>query len=379
MKLDFAVAEMAQVDFGAGPVITDRATSERFKTWIFVCTLAWSRHQYAEIVRNQSVETWLACHRHAFEWFNGVPKKVRIDNLKAAITKACYYEPTVQRSYAELASGYTFIIDPCPVEDPRKKGRVESGVKYIKNNFVPLREFHSVAHANELLHAWVMGEAGNRIHGSTRERPLTLFTETEQALLQALPASAPECATWAKATLHPNCHVQFEYCYYSAPFKLISKILWLEITPHALRIYHEHELVAIHARLFKHGGKSTVDDHIPPDAQAYLMRNPQWCLAQARGIGPACLALVEILFGDRVLDHLRAAQGVIRLSDQYGRRRLESACARALSFGAPQFRTVKQILVQGLDQQPDLVELAELEAPYLGAGRFSRNTSDLLH
>src|SRR5450759_1430522 len=171
IKLEFTVGEMAQVDFGMGPVITERKTGEILKTWIFVCTLAWSRHQYAEIVRNQSVETWLACHRHAFEWFNGVPKKVRIDNLKAAITKACYYEPTVQRSYAELASGYTFIIDPCPVEDPRKKGRVESGVKYVKNNFVPLRDFHSVAHANEQLRAWVRSEAGNRIHGSTREHP----------------------------------------------------------------------------------------------------------------------------------------------------------------------------------------------------------------
>jgi hypothetical protein len=256
---------------------------------------------------------------------------------------------------------------------------VESGVKYVKNNFVPLRDFHSVAHANEQLHVWIMSEAGNRIHGSTRERPLKLFGETEQGLLQGLPAMTPECATWEKAKLHPNCHVQFDYCSYSAPFGLIGQTLWLEITPHALRIYRDHELIAIHPRLFKHGDKSTVNDHLPPDAQAYLMRNPQWCLAQAKGIGPACLALVEILFGNRVLDHLRAAQGVVRLSDQYGRRRLESACARALAFGAPQYRTVKQILSQGLDQQPDLIESVELEAPYLGAGRFSRDPSDLLH
>jgi transposase len=379
IKLEFAVAEMAQIDFGMGPLITDRQTGVISKTWIFVCTLAWSRHQYAEIVCNQGIETWLACHRHAFEWFNGVPQKVRIDNLKAAITKACYYEPTVQRSYGELALGYSFLIDPCPVADPRKKGRVESGVKYVKNNFVPLRDFHSVAHSNELLRAWVMGEAGNRIHGSTRERPLKLFAQTEQALLQALPAMAPACATWGKAKLHPNCHVQFEYCSYSAPFGLIGQTLWLEITPQAIRIYREHELVAIHPRLFKRGDTSSVRDHLPPDAQAYLMRNPQWCLAQAKGIGPACLALIESLFGHRVLDHLRAAQGVIRLSDKYGRRRLEAACARALAFGAPQYRTVKQILNQGLDQQPDLLEHLELEAPYRGGGRFSRDPSDLLH
>jgi hypothetical protein len=98
VMLDFAVAEQAQIDFGSGPLITDRQTSETFKTWFFVMTLAWSRHQYAEVVRDQSVATWLACHRHAFEWFNGVPRKVRIDNPKCAITKACYYEPTVQRA-----------------------------------------------------------------------------------------------------------------------------------------------------------------------------------------------------------------------------------------------------------------------------------------
>jgi transposase len=165
VMLDFAVGEQAQVDFGSGPLITDRQTNATFKTWFFVMTLAWSRHQYAEVVRDQSVATWLACHRHAFEWFNGVPRKVRIDNPKCAITKACYYEPTVQRAYGELALGYGFIIDPCPVADPAKKGRVEAGVKYIKGNFAPLREFHSVAQANEQLRAWVLGEAGNRIHG----------------------------------------------------------------------------------------------------------------------------------------------------------------------------------------------------------------------
>ena len=379
VMLDFAVGEQAQVDFGSGPLITDRQTGETFKTWFFVMTLAWSRHQYAEVVRDQSVATWLACHRHAFEWFNGVPRKVRIDNPKCAITKACYYEPTVQRAYGELALGYGFIIDPCPVADPAKKGRVEAGVKYIKGNFAPLREFHSVAQANEQLQAWVMGEAGNRVHGSTRERPLTRFLATEQALLQALPDIAPTCATWAKAKLHPNGHVQHDYCSYSAPFHLIHQTLWLEITPDTVRLYLEHELVAIHPRRFKRGERSTVDDHLPPDAQAYLMRDPQWCLTQAKAVGPACLAVVESLFAHRVLDHLRAVQGLLRLADQYSRARLDAACSRALNFGTPAYRTIKQILKDGLDGQPDLLAAAVLEAPYLNGGRFSRTPADRLH
>jgi hypothetical protein len=380
VMLDFAVAECAQVDFGQGPLITEPGRSEAFKTWIFVMTLAWSRHQYAEIVRDQKVQTWLACHRHAFEWFNGVVQKVLIDNAKCAITRACYYEPEVQRAYGQLAEGYAFTISACPPRQPKKKGRVESGVKYVKANFVPLREFRDLTDANAQLRAWILGEAGNRIHGSTRARPLTLFTETEQALLKALPAIAPECPVWAKARVHGNAHVQFELSHYSVPFRLVRETLWLEVTANTVRIYQDHTLVATHPRQLRPGSHSTVADHLPPDAQAYLMRDPQWCLVQAKRVGPNCLAVIERLFSNKVLDHLRAAQGILRFRDSFGASRLEAACARACHFGSPTYRTVKKILNEGLDQnQLDLVLEAELEAPYLGRGRFSRPVSDLLH
>jgi hypothetical protein len=96
-------------------------------------------------------------------------------------------------------------------------------------------------------------------------------------------------------------------------------------------------------------------------------------------VGPACLAVVETLFSDRVLDHLRAAQGLLGLRDRFGGTRLEAACARALKFGAPSYRTIKQIRKQGFDQQPDLLEIVELDAAYRGAAHFSRDPSDLLH
>jgi hypothetical protein len=122
-----------------------------------------------------------------------------------------------------------------------------------------------------------------------------------------------------------------------------------------------------------------VQDHLPPDAVAFLMRDPQWCLAQATLVGPACRALVQALFSHRILDHLRAAQGVLRLGESFGPKRLEAACARALNFGAPTYRSVKQILKDGFDQQPELIEVAELEAPNLSGGRFSRGPGDPLH
>jgi transposase len=186
--LDFAPGEAAQVDFGAGPKCIDPATGEVASTWVFVMTLCHSQHQYAEIVFNQKVETWLASHRRAFEWFGGVPARLIIDNAKCAITRACAKDPEVQRSYEELALGYGFRLDPCPPRDPKKKGRVEAGVKYIKRAFLPLREFKDRADANRQLHHWIMAEAGNRIHGTTHRQPLTVFTETEKDLLIPLPS-----------------------------------------------------------------------------------------------------------------------------------------------------------------------------------------------
>ncbi len=375
--LDFSPGDTAQVDFGQGPKLVDNG--REVSTWFFVMTLCWSRHQYAELVLDQKVSTWLGCHRRAFEFFGGVPQRVTIDNAKCAITRACWHDPTVQRSYAELAEGYGFKIDACPPGEPKKKGRVEAGVKYVKRNFMPLRDFRGLADANRQLETWVLETAGNRIHGTTRQRPLARFGETERHLLQSLPSVAPEPVVWVQGKLGSNCHVKFELCRYSAPWMLIGERLWLRTTSSAVQIYREHEMVATHPRLTRPGSRSTVDDHLPPEALAYKRQNPAWCLEQAGTVGVACQALIEQLFADRVLDNLRAAQGVIRLGERYGAPRLEAACQRALAFDNPRYRSVKTILEKGLDQ----VAMAEaafdsLADSYTGSGRFSRDTSTLL-
>ncbi len=377
--LDFEPGEAAQVDFGSGPKIIDVYTGQEISTWVFVMTLAWSRHQYAEIVTDQKVATWLGCHRRAFEFFGGVPSKLIIDNPKCAITRACFRDPEVQRSYGECAEGYGFLISPCPPRDPKKKGRVESGVKYIKGSFLPLRHFRSISDGNRQLKAWLLGQAGNRIHGTTKHRPLNMFAETEKHMLQPLPDVPPELVTWAKVKLHGNCHVQYEKAFYSAPFRLVHQHLWLKASETNVKLFHNLEMVAIHPRLHSPGMRSTVDDHLPPEAIAYKMQDPQWCLKQADRVGPNCNALIEILFADRVLDNLRAAQGIISLGKRFGKKRLEAACSRALDYDNPRYRTVKIILKKGLDQLPtEQMTLNELAEPYRGKGRFCRDPRDLL-
>ena len=378
VMLDFDPGEVAQVDFGSGPKITDVITGEVIPTWFFVMTLAFSRHQYAEVVKNQKIATWLGCHRRAFESFAGVPAKVMIDNLKSAITKASFHDPVVQRSYAECAEGYGFLIAPCPPRDPKKKGRVESGVKYIKNNFMPLREFRGLADANRQLQEWIRETAGIRIHGTTKQEPLSLFADLEKEYLKPLPDVPPELATWAKHKLHGNCHIQFEKAFYSAPFRLVHADLWVRISETTVKIFKNYELQAIHSRLYKPGGKSTITDHLPPEAVAYLMHDPQWCLQQAEAIGPCCSSLVKQLFADQVLENLRAVQGIVGFAKSVGSERLEAACDRALSYGNPRYHTVKTILAKGLEQLPVEPEIAALPATYTGGGRFSRPARPVL-
>ena len=373
-RLDFAPGEAAQVDFGAGPILLHPDGKPR-RTWAFVMTLAHSRHQYLEFVWDQTVATWLGCHRRAFEWFAGVPERVVIDNAKCAITKACAQDPVVQRAYAECAEGYGFKIDPCPPHDPQKKGIVEAGVKYVKGNFLPLREFRDLADLNAQARAWVMETAGQRIHGTTRQPPLALFA-LEQPLLKPLPAIAPDLGTWHRVSVHKDCHVQLERILYSAPFALVGKTLWLRATDAVVALYEDYRHVATHPRGQRPGQRVTCKAHLPPEAQAFFAKDRQWCASQAAEVGPQCRALIERLLADNVLERLRAAQGVLGLLKPYGAKRLEAACARALAHESPHYRTVKTILSTKADVQGAQAD-SHTPPAYAGTNRFTRPAAEL--
>jgi transposase len=372
VRLAWAPAEAAQVDFGAGPMLTHPDGCLR-RTWAFVMTLAHSRHQYVEFVWDQTVATWLGCHRRAFEWFMGVPERVIVDNAKCAIVKACAHDPLVQRAYAECAEAYGFRIDACPPHDPQKKGIVESGVKYLKANFLPTRHFRDMADLNAQARQWVMEEAGVRVHGTTREKPLVLF-EAERPLLKALPAIAPDLGSWHRVVVHRDCHVQHDRVFYSVPFTLAGKALWLRATDTTIAIHEDWRHVVTHARARRAGARVTLRDHLPPAARMFFERDRQWCCKQAQAIGAQCAALVERLLSDRISERLRAAQGVLALAKRYGAQRVETACARALAHDSPHYRTVKTILSTGADLQP----LVEPHTPAAYAhSRFARSAAAL--
>ena len=372
VRLHFEPGEAAQVDFGAGPML-EHPDGRLKRTWAFVMTLAHSRHQYVEFVWDQSVPTWLGCHRRAFEWFAGVPRRVIVDNAKCAITKACAKDPLVQRAYAECAEGYGFRVEACPPRDPQKKGIVEAGVKYLKGNFLPTRSFRDLADLNAQARQWVIETAGLRVHGTTRIAPLKLF-ELECGALLPLPAQAPDLGSWHQVLVHRDCHVQFEQVLYSAPFTRIGQRLWLRATDTAVALYGNHEHVVTHPRSQRRGDRVTLRDHLPPNAQAFFAHDRGWCIEQARRIGARCAEFVERLLADRIVERLRGAQGVIALVKPYGAERVEAACARALAHESPYYRTVKTILATGADLR---AQDAPITPEAYGRARFARSAASL--
>jgi transposase len=374
VRVETKPGEEAQVDFGYAGRMIDPETGEPRKTWVFVMTLSWSRHQYAEFVFDQKVETWLRLHRNAFDFFGGVPERVRIDNLKAGIAKACWDTPEAQSSYRECAEHYGFLITPCYPRTPEHKGKVEQGgVHYVKRNFLGGREATTVTRANRDVLRWVNTTAGQRIHGTTREQPLERF-KTEREVLRPLPRTPYDMAVWKRLKLHRDCYLVFDKAYYSAPFRLVGQELWVRGGTREVQIYtDDYQLVATHQRAQCPGQRLTHPDHLPPYKLPGLILSREGCRERAAQVGPATRRVVDILLDHRPEDRLRTAGRVLKLGEKLGNQRLEAACARALRFDDPAYMTIKQILQQGLEAE----ELPATD-PAPPAFTFARSAFDLV-
>ncbi len=364
----------AQVDFGYVGLMLDPETGAPRKTWVFVMTLAWSRHQYAEFVFDQQIATWLELHCHAFEFFGGVPERIVPDNLKAAIVQACWHEPEAQQAYRECAEHYGFLISPCRPRTPQHKGKVEQGgVHYVKRNFCGGREPTPVPELNQQVRQWCHTTAGQRLHGTTKQRPLERF-ETEQPLLRPLPGTPYDLAVWKTATVARDCYVTFERAYYSVPFRLVGQQVWVRGGIRAVQLYTtDYHLVATHDRAALPGQRMTHLDHLPPHKVPGLLLTREACRLQAAEIGPATQQVVAVLLNHRPEDRLRTAGRLLRLAERFSPQRLEAACVRALGFDDLAYNTIKRILEGELD-----VAEAPGVTPAPPARAFVRSAAELV-
>ena len=344
--------EDMQVDFGSVGQLYDPVTKRMRTAYVFVATLGYSRHQYAELVFDQKTATWIALHKRAFEYWGGVPQRVIPDNLKAAVLQALVHDPILGEAYRRLALHYGFLISPNIPHTPRHKGKVESGVHYVKRNFMAGQEFVDINVGNTHLREWIENTAGVRKHGTTGEAPLHLFHEIEQARLQPLPAEPFRLLEIRPVKVHPDCHVVILGSFYSVPFGYIGQELSAHVSEKFVEIYQGQKLVATHPHSTRPGQWQTRLEDYPPAKAAYLIRTPEYCKKLGAQIGPSTQSVVEQLLADRPLDRLRSVQAILKLEESVGSKRLEAACARATYFGDVRYRQIKNILNAALDREP---------------------------
>lgn len=378
IRLEVEPGTEAQVDFGYMGLLWDPREQKMRKVWLFLMTLAHSRHCYGELVFEQKIPTWIGCHRRAFEFFGGIPAKIVIDNLKAAIVKAAIYDPLANRTYYECAEHYGFIISPCKPRTPEHKGKVERGVPYVRQAFMAGRTFRDIHDGNVQLVDWIQNKAGLRNHGTTHQQPRIVFETVEQKALLPLPEKPFVMGLWKEAKLHVDCHVVVEGCYYSAPYRFRGTNLMVRMTDTMVYLYHNHEMIAAHTRGRRKGERMTVLEHYPSEKAAYLEKTVVWCRRQAKAIGPHLIELVEtIMRQDHPMDTLRKVQGILHLAEKYPKERMNLAARRALHYQVLSYRSFKNILESGLDNQP----LQAVSQPPLLSARiytFARPITDFV-
>jgi transposase len=357
-RLECAAGEEVQVDFGTGaPLLL--ADGKRRRTHVFRVVLSHSRKAYSEAVTRQTTENFIRCLENAFWHFGGVPQRVVLDNLRAAVSKADWFEPELNPKVQSFARHYGTIMLPTRPYTPRHKGKVEKGIAYVQDNALKGRTFASLDEQNVFLLTWEQTVADTRVHGTTRQHVGQHFRDVERAALQALPLERFACFQEERRTVHRDGHVEVDRAYYSAPPEYLSRRVWVRWDGRLVRLYNERfEQIAIHAKK-QPGQFSTQSEHIVAEKISSVERGAAWLLGQVRRFGPHSLRWAEAVIQNRGVEGVRVLQGLLNLAHRHPVDAIEQACDLAWSHGSYRLRTIRALIERRGPRQEQLPFLEE--------------------
>ncbi len=355
LRQPYRAGEKMFVDFAGKTMrVNDPVSGKAKEAAIFVAVLGASNYTYAEALESQALSSWIGAHSNALEYFGGVPEITIPDNLKAAVTKACRYEPDLNPTYHDMARHYGTVVIPARAGKPRDKAKVEAGVLVVtrwilaalrKQTFFSMKELND--RIRELLER-LNNHRFRKLHGSRRE----LFETIEKPALKPLPASRYEYAEWKKATVNIDYHLEVDGHFYSTPYPLVKKQVEVRLTSQIVEILYKGRRIATHLRSYERGTFTTIAEHRPEAHQKYLQWTPSRLIQWAESIGPETARLIETILARRPHPEqgYRSCLGILRLGKKYTPERLEAASRRALSIRAYTYRSVSSILKSGLDR-----------------------------
>jgi len=342
-RIETAAGEEAQVDFGTGAWVIDSEGKKR-RPWMFRIVLSHSRKAYSEVVWHQTTDNFISALENAFHYFGGSPRRLVIDNLKAAVARADWYDPELHPKLQSFAQHYGAVFLPTKPYRPEHKGKVESGVKYAKNNALKGRTFASLSEQNEFLIDWEAKVADTRIHGTTKKQVGKQFREVEQPTLLSLPADRFPCFKESRRVVSRDGHLEVDKAYYSAPPEYVGRRLWVRWDKHLVRIFNDRwEKITIHAKV-EPGQFQTSSQHIPTEKFSAVERGAKHLLERVARIGPHTRAWAEATVQARGVQAVRVLVGLKALTHKHDAQALENACQMALSHGAYRLRTIRQLL-----------------------------------
>jgi transposase len=355
MRQVHVAGEKCFVDYsGKRPHIVDSTTGEWIDVELFVGVLGASNFTFARATRTQQVHDFVGAHLVMFERFEGVPKMIVPDQLKSGVTKPCWYEPAVQRTYEEMAQHYGTVVVPARPRHPRDKAKVEVAVQVAQRWILArLRNetFCSLEALNDRIDELCadMNARKMKTYGASRRE---LFDRYEREALSELPPTRYECAEFAWPKMNVDYHVDFEGHHYSVPFQQNRERVEVRATFTTVEILLRGKRIASHPRSRVRGGFSTKPEHMPSSHRAHAEWSPSRLLDWAASVGPSTAQLVDAILRDRPHPEqgYRSCLGILRLSKKYGNNRLEAACASALGLGARSYRHVESMLMHGLDR-----------------------------
>ena len=339
-RMECRPGEEAQVDFGLGALIDDGQGKCR-RSWVFRVVLSYSRKGYSEAVFRQDTETFLRCMENAVRHFGGVPLVLNIDNLKAAVLHADWFDPDLNPKLAEFCRHYGTHTMPCRPATPQHKGKIERGVAYVRQNALKGRRFASLSEENLFLRQWEENVADRRIHGTTRKQVMACFEE-ERPHLQPLPASLFPSYQEARRTVHRDGYVEVAKAYYEMPPEYIGHQVWVRWDSRCVRVFNDRmEAVQMHTRI-EAGKFSRVLG--AGGFSAPILASCRYWRERAALLGDHCEQWAGKAIDLRGPQAMRSIMGLCNLVRHHSAATIDHACKRAVAAGTYRFKDIRRLL-----------------------------------
>jgi transposase len=350
-RLECEPGDEAQVDFGTGAPIVG-SDGKRRRTHVFRIVLSHSRKAYSEVVYRQTTEEFLRCIENAFRHFGGAPRRLVLDNLRAAVKKADWFEPELNPKVRAFGEHYGCAFWPTRAYTPRHKGKVEKSVDYVQDNALKGRRFTSLEEENVFLLDWERTVADTRIHGTTRRQVGKHFADVERAALVRLPLEPFPSYHESRRKVHRDGHIEVERAYYAVPPEYLARRVWAQWDGRMVRIYNDKmERIAVHTK-HEPGRFSTPTEYIASEKISGVERGATWLLDRVTSrLGPHSTTWAEAMLQARGVEGVRVLQGLLGLAGRHPATAVEQACELALGYGAYHLRTIRALIERQAPRQ----------------------------